>query len=730
MNESGGLNMEKFKKLYQKGLVQWVSISFILTLVIETLSKRSLIKTIIFLCTNPLIFLFNMLIIMVPIGISFFFKRRYFVMGLISALLLVLGVTDFVLLSNRVTPFVPADFLNIADALKVMTSYISVVQIILIICGFAIVIAALVVMFIKVPKVPHGIPVYKKVFAWIAMIFVVLIYNEVARMSGMIPKIFTNIADAYQKYGFTVCFSYGLFDTGISKPSNYDDGVVGTIVEEVEAEIEAEIEAEQTINETIVEEGDASTTAGTSSSTSDGNKKNEGSPNIIFIQLESFYDLTEMTNFTCSEDPIPYFHEMMDEYTSGYLTVPVIGAGTANTEFEVITGMNLDFFGPGEYPYKTVLKTTTCESMAYDMKNLGYSTHTIHNNTATFYSRNTVFPQLGFDTFTSSEYMENVTYNENGWIKDEVLIQQIMDAMHYSDDPDLIYTISVQGHGSYPTENILDQTVITIDGIEDDGLRNQFTYYANQIHQMDQFIKDLTDALSKFDEECVLVLYGDHLPTLGIEESMTGGKSLFETPLLIWDNIGLEREEINVEAYQLSAYVFGRIGVHEGVITKLHQAYFAGLSEENGKEYLTTTVTELPQEGTTKAEYLERLEILEYDLLYGDVEAYGGVNPYTATNMRLGVNDIKIKNASYADGVMYVKGEHFTPSSVVVVNGEMKDTEFSSSNMLLVRDFVPEDGQEIYVAQYASKDKESLSQTDSFHIKTSLNIRLENADDQ
>ncbi len=152
-------------------------------------------------------------------------------MGLVSAILLTLGIADCVILANRVTPFVPADLLLISDALKVMTGYISILQIILIVVGFIAAIIGLVFMFKKMPKVTHGIPVYKKVVGWIALIFLVLIYNEVARMTGLIPKVFTNIADAYQTYGFTVCFSYGLFDTGISKPSQYDNGVVEVIVE-------------------------------------------------------------------------------------------------------------------------------------------------------------------------------------------------------------------------------------------------------------------------------------------------------------------------------------------------------------------------------------------------------------------------------------------------------------------------------------------------------------------
>lgn len=71
---------------------------------------------------------------------------------------------------------------------------------------------------------------------------------------------------------------------------------------------------------------------------------------------------------------------MYKNYSSGYFKVPSVGAGTANTEFEVLTGMNLRYFGPGEYPYKTVLKDQTSESAATALAALGYGTHALHNN--------------------------------------------------------------------------------------------------------------------------------------------------------------------------------------------------------------------------------------------------------------------------------------------------------------------------------------------------------------
>ena len=133
-------------------------------------------------------------------------------------------------------------------------------------------------------------------------------------------------------------------------------------------------------------------------------------PNIIFIQLESFFDPSEVEFFTTSEDQIPNFRKLMQNYSTGYFKVPSVGAGTANTEFEVLTGMNLRYFGPGEYPYKTVLKYQTAESAATALENFGYGTHALHNNGGNFYSRADVFNNIGFDTYTSKEFMNIVKH--------------------------------------------------------------------------------------------------------------------------------------------------------------------------------------------------------------------------------------------------------------------------------------------------------------------------------
>lgn len=168
-------------------------------------------------------------------------------------------------------------------------------------------------------------------------------------------------------------------------------------------------------------------------------KATEETPNIVFLQMESFFDVNHLKDVTFSENPVPNFTSMKENYTSGWLTTPSFGAGTANTEFEVLSGMSLEYFGPGEYPFTTIMRETTSESVAYDLKDYGYSTHAIHNHTGKFYGRYLVYPNLGFDSYTSVEYMQNVQRNPLDWAEDSCLTEEIKKAMDSTPEQDFVF---------------------------------------------------------------------------------------------------------------------------------------------------------------------------------------------------------------------------------------------------------------------------------------------------
>lgn len=615
------------KRLW-KLLGQLLTTALLLNIVIELLSRKSAVLLGAYIVKSPLVFLMNGLLILTPFLLVFFTRRKVFVATVLAVVALAMGIANGVLLIFRTTPFTASDLRLVKYAASLLTTYLSWWQIVLGAAALVLAVVSCVIIWRRAPI--DAEPVKLTESACVAAVAMAVIWGalNLSIMTGMVELRFGNIGQAYQDYGFAYCFANSAFNTGIPRPDAYDREVV--------AEIE---EVELVPEDTYI-------------------MKEQKEPNIIMLQLESFFDPTLWENNPVEEDPIPFFRFLKQAYPSGYLNVPSVGAGTANTEFECITGMNLDFFGPGEYPYKTVLQKTVCESMAFNMKALGYRTHAIHNNEATFYDRHKVFSQLGFETFTPIEYMYDYTRNPTGWCRDDVLIGEIHKALDMSPSPDFIYTISVQGHGKYPS----------------------FEYYCEQIREMDIFIRELTVSLNRRKEPTVLVMYGDHLP--GFEwtaEEMKNG-SLFQTEYVIWNNFGLPYEKRDVEAYQLTSHVLNLLDVHEGTMIRFHQRH-------------------LDQEDTETESYLDAMKILEYDILYGDREVYGGESPYKATKMEMGIVPIIQRTTVHVDNQIIVFGENFNQYSRICVNGKAVLTPYIHENRLIAKDIPYKEGEEITVQQ-------------------------------
>lgn len=495
-----------------------------------------------------------------------------------------------------------------------MTNYLSVTQIGLMIGGVAAIVIAFVILFIKGPKKPAKVNIKRNLIAVVLVILCAFGGTFGLIKTNVMSTFFGNLAYAYQDYGAPYCFINTWLNTGIHRPANYSKKAVQSIFNSSEYT------------------GSNKTMKLTKSNIAN----TENKPNIIFLQLESFIDPELFKNIKLSQDPIPYYRSLMKKYSSGSLTVPACGAGTANTEFEVMTGLSVKFFGPGEYPFKSVLKDKAAESVARDLKSIGYSTHAIHNHRAMFYNRNEVFANIGYDTFTSVEYMSDVQKTPKGWAKDAILTSQITDALKSTKQRDYIYTISVQGHGKYPTEKMIANPKIKVTSAPDEETKNKYEYYVNQVYEMDKFVKKLTETLSKYDEPVVLVMYGDHIPALDVTEDSYAAKNLYQTQYVIWSNFKMTKEDKDQYAYQLSADVLNRVGIHTGTTIKYHQD-----KNHNSKNYL------------------KNLKLLGYDMLYGKDYIYGGKNPFKKTNMKMGVKDIKITKVVNVAGKYYIKGQNF-----------------------------------------------------------------------
>ena len=626
-----------------------------LALVLEALGRHSPLGAAGFVLHHPVHFLANTAIILLTLAVTRLFRRRRALLPAVAGLWLALGVINAVVRIFRATPLSSVDVVLLPSAFSVVTLYVDTWLLILLGAAAAAGLIWALAAFFRHP----GRPVAWKrsgLFVLAAAVAAAGLYGVAAwgRREERAED-FSNLIDAYDRYGFAYCFCTGMLDRGIGQPDPYSRTAVKRITSRLKESAAPSVE-----------------------------------PDIVMVQLESFFDVSHLDDVTVEEDPTPVFRELKERFSSGFLTVPSVGAGTANTEFEVLSGMSLDFFGMGEVPYMTILQEKSCETVAADLKTLGYSAHAVHNNTGIFYSRNSVFSQLGFDTFTSIEFMNDVTYNPIGWARDETLLAPIAQALDSGEEPQFVFVITVQDHGKYQPDvddpNVEELDVTWADDEEDE---DALGYYLSQLKETDAFLGQLIQALEQRDRPAVLVAYGDHLPNFDIGSEQLENGDIFQTEYVIWNNMDLPVRDEDLNAYQLSARVLEDLGMSGGVLSRYHQ------------------------QRRERSDYQRGLEMLEYDMLYG--EYYCGT-PYEPSQLHMGLEELAVTDVRWADGTLTVTGTGLTDWSRIVADGdELDDTVLTSPGTVSAPlDEPPEPGAEILLRQRAQNMTGVLAESEPY----------------
>ena len=618
------------EKLHRHPIICNLVLSVVLAFLLEVLGRQTFdLSAVGFVNERTKMFLYSIFIIFLTYSVTLITKRRLFTYIIVTLLWSVVGIVNFMMLSSRNTPFTYVDITLMKSVLPVMNNYFTPLEIGAI---GALILIALVLLVVAYMYLPMEEQLNRKIgFVKVAVIVAAFAgVTSYGFKSGMLTEEIHNIRIAFSDYGTAYCFCITALKNGIDKPSNYSEKKIEQIEER------------------------------TKKSVAKMKKEKVKKPNIIFVQLESHFDVTQVKGLKFNKDPLENFHKYMKQYSSGQLSMPSYGAGTANSEFELITGMNLDHFGAAEYPYKTVLQDTTTESMATVLKQYGYKAHAIHDNSASFYDRDLVFSQLGFDTFTTKESMNIRKWTENGWAKDGILTGYIMDSLNSTKNQDYVYCISVQVHGDYPTTQIIENPEIKVEGIKDEALKNKYTYYVNQVYQMDQFVGRLVKALEKRGEPTILCMYGDHLPSLDIEdEDLTYGNK-YQTSYFMWDNIGLKKQDGTIEAYDLGSEVLNKCNIHTGIMNSFHQT----------------------RKGTKN--YQKDMKNLQYDMLYGKQYVWNQQNPYKATNLKFGIRPLTVTKAYETKDSVFIVGNNFTNFCQVYVGDVKINTTYHNEHLLEV----------------------------------------------
>lgn len=352
--------------------------------------------------------------------------------------------------------------------------------------------------------------------------------------------------------------------------------------------------------------------------------------NIIFIMNESFYDLRELDDSFKDIPVMPYFDSLKSETESGFIVVPIIGGGTCNTEFEVLTGFSDYFYPAGAYPYEQYVNQNTV-SLASVLKADGYSAEAVHPNVPSFWDRDQVYKFFGFDTFISETAFEDVDKNRS-LTRDRDVYDVILNHLAEQEGPTFTFAVTIQNHQPYTTTGKEAAYGLHSDKYNSPDLDN----YMNLIRQSDEDLKYLIESLRNSEEKTVVVFFGDHAPALGSDfyNSITG-KHLeeYSTPYMIWANYdaGFTPGENTMSANWLGSYVLYRVGIDAGpwfsYIDRLREVIPcfspAGVVDVKGNSYANAKeIADSDLNG-----YIDEYKTFQYDLLMKNkyfLQYYGG----------------------------------------------------------------------------------------------------------
>jgi len=236
--------------------------------------------------------------------------------------------------------------------------------------------------------------------------------------------------------------------------------------------------------------------------------------NITVIQSESFFDARRMDESINLNVLDNYDICLNESLQYGQLNVPAWGANTMRTEFSFLTGLKYEQMGLYRYyPYQFLHKMPVV-SLAKLLQAQGYHCVCIHPHPASFFGRDRIFPQMGFDEFIDiKSFDDKQTFGP--YISDQAVTDKIIEITNKNTDkPLFIFAITMENHGPLHLEKTSkeeQQHYFSKTPIAD---INDLTVYLRHLKNADNMVQQLTSAYRKTNKPTTLCFYGDHIPSM------------------------------------------------------------------------------------------------------------------------------------------------------------------------------------------------------------------------
>lgn len=351
-------------------------------------------------------------------------------------------------------------------------------------------------------------------------------------------------------------------------------------------------------------------------------------PTIIVIMNESFADLSVIGEMRTNMPLTPFIDSLSENTLKGYALSSVFGAKTPNSEWEYMTGNSMAFLPEGSVVYQQYISDTPT-SIVSSLKEIGYTCVAMHPYFDTGWSRNQVYPDIGYDEmYFINDFDQTNVIRE--YITDQELYDRIIDRYESRGSNEKLYImgITMQNHGGYTQ---------TYDNFEEKYYKVGRSYtdanqYFSLIHESDKAVENLITYFEAVEEPVEIVFFGDHQPSLNSNfYSILNGKglsgltedeleNLYKVPFFIWTNYETEAETVEITSLNfLSTLTLERAGIELPSYNRFLADLMKVVPAINARGYYSKSqgkYLHLWEAAGEEAEWINRYNILQYNSMF------------------------------------------------------------------------------------------------------------------
>lgn len=481
---------------------------------------------------QPLILFLNWLpIALLTAAFAFAFRNVFFSSALVGLIAGVMSIINRVKLTIRGEPFVPRDISLIKEAADAAGSYDMTLPWFQIGC-LVVMTAVFIVLGVLLPlkkseDAPKKRGALVRVMGFVLCLAVLvgavgLVYSSTDLYNSFETTEPYNLSSVNNELGFVYYFCYHFSTYKIEKPEGFD---------------REEAASWETGYESAPDAADV---------------------NVVFVMNEAFSDILneDVFVFPEGENPMEVYNTLAEGENAwaGHIVVPYFAGGTADTEFDVASGMQTNLLNPAA-PSLTAFRTVNrdLDSIFRVFGADGYTSCFMHPGQSWFYNRENVYDWFGAD---ESFFVEDFDAEYKGsWVTDESVLRELVSRFEEKSAGgglDFTYAVTIQNHMSYTAEKYGDYVCPEVETTAElsPEIQTAVNVYAEGIRDANAMLEDLTEFYSAQDEPVLLVFFGDHLPYLGDNRqgyaelglpaaNVAGGEDPFAAytaPVLFWCN--------------------------------------------------------------------------------------------------------------------------------------------------------------------------------------------------